>query len=99
MKTTKTTYSLEFKQKAVELALQRGNLSAVARELNLSKETLKNWKELHHLGKLVERAIVQPKAKVNHDEEIKRLKRALYDAELERDILKKALGIFSKSGR
>ena len=44
MEIRKNKYSLEFKLKALDLVKERGNLLSVAQELNISHETLKNWK-------------------------------------------------------
>jgi transposase-like protein len=44
MEKGRNTCSIEFKLKALELVTQRGNLEKVAQELNISKETLKNWR-------------------------------------------------------
>jgi transposase len=86
-------YSLEFKLKALELVKQRGNLLTVAQELNISYETLKNWKKGRYIGN--ETVTVKSK----EEEELIRLRKELYETKLERDILKKAVGIFSKNDR
>ena len=86
-------YSLEFKLKALELVNQRGNLLSVAQELNMSKETLKNWKKGLYLGNET------VKVRTKEEDELIRLRKELYETKLERDILKKAVGIFSKSDR
>jgi transposase len=51
MRKERTHYSLEFKIKAVELSNQRGSLMSVAQELNISRETLKRWKQEYNAGK------------------------------------------------
>lgn len=86
-------YSLEFKLKALELVNQRGNLLSVAQELNMSKETLKNWKKGLYLGNET------VKVRTKEEDELIRLRKELYETKLERDILKKAVGIFSKNDR
>lgn len=50
MRKERTHYSLEFKIKAVELSTQRGSLMSVAQELNISRETLKRWKQEYNAG-------------------------------------------------
>ncbi|MES1182091.1 MAG: transposase [Flavobacterium sp.] len=94
----RTHYSKEFKLKAVELVIQRGNLLSVARELNIGKETLRNWKKAYASGKLTTESS-GTKTRSEEQKELIRLKKQLYDVTLERDILKKAVGIFSKSDR
>lgn len=86
-------YSLEFKLKALELVNQRGNLLSVAKELDISHETLKNWKKGRYLSN------DSSKIKSNEQEELIRLRKELYETKYERDILKKAVGIFSKNDR
>lgn len=98
MKRTRMTFSQEFKIKAVELSNQRGNVSGVARELNVKRDTLKRWKDEYTAGKF-NTPISSVKIKSEEEEELIRLKKELYDVKLERDILKKAVGIFSKSDR
>jgi transposase len=92
----RTTYSNEFKLKAVELSNKRGSLLAVAQELNISRDNLKRWKREHTSGKIKQDSST-PRSK--EQEELVRLRRELYNTQLERDILKKAVGIFSKSDR
>lgn len=46
MKKIRKNYSLEFKIQAVSLSEQRGNVSLVAQELEICKESLVNWRKL-----------------------------------------------------
>ncbi len=43
--TQRKSYTEEFKREAVRLAKERGNVSATARDLELSSNTLQNWKK------------------------------------------------------
>jgi transposase len=85
-------YSEEFKMEAVRLA-QSGEASAaqVARELGVNANTLYNW---------VEKYGSKPDGVDGYVEDVsaenKRLRRELKRAQLECEILKKAVGIFSK---
>jgi transposase len=98
MRKERTHYSREFKLKAVELSNQRGNLTEVALELGISRDTLKRWKKDFKSGKFdVTNSNLKIRSK--EEEEIQRLKKELYEIKMERDILKKAVGIFSKSDR
>jgi transposase len=92
MTQSRKKYSQEFKIKAVELSHQRGNATEVANELGIRVAMLYKWQH----GKLSTNAV---KVKSSEELEIIRLRKALKDAELERDILKKAVGIFTKSDR
>lgn len=98
MRKERTTYSQEFKIKAVELSNERGSVNKAADELNVSRETLRHWKREHKAGKYTGENKVL-KTKSAEQEELIRLKKELSEVKLERDILKKAVGIFSKSDR
>lgn len=95
MENQKRNYSLEFKLKAVELSNQRGSLSDVARELNISKETLRNWTRGRYLGA----STLKETLKSQEEQDNIKLRKALHEVTLERNILKKAVSIFSKSDR
>ena len=73
---------------------QRVSVLLVAQELNISHETLKNWKKGRYLVKGRSISLVKTK-----EEELIRLRKELYETKLERDILKKVVSIFSKSDR
>lgn len=88
------TYSHDFKIKAVELSKQRGNAAAVAKELGIKEQILYKWRVLYEQEKLTP---VKVNEKSKEELEIARLRKALKEAELERDILKKAVGIFTKN--
>jgi transposase len=95
MSSQRRKYTKEFKLEAVQLVLsQGGNASAVARNLGIKPNMLNRWvrekkSDNEHsfpgLGKLKE-----------PDAELRRLRKELADTKMERDILKKALSIFSK---
>jgi transposase len=84
-------FTHEFKLEAVKLA-ERGEVpvAQVARELDLNVMVLRRWMKLY--GKA---AGLQRMTPAEHDELI-RLRRENVRLTLERDILKKAVGIFSK---
>jgi transposase len=88
-------YSLEFKIQAVELSKLRGKVKEVAQELGISNSALKSWKKGLRLGN----TDTSSKIRSKEEEENIRLRKELYEVKLERDILKKAVGIFSKSDR
>jgi transposase len=96
MNRARKTYTLEFRVKAVELSNQRGSLTQVADELNVKRDTLKRWKKQYQAGKMQ----LNGKVLQSTDElELIRVRRELHEVTLERDILKKAVSIFSKSDR
>ena len=99
MKQERTHYSTEFKIKAVELSNQRGSLQEIANELGIGRESLRNWRKLSKAGKLGLSNASTPKVRSKEEEENIRLRKELYEVKLERDILKKAVSIFSKNDR
>lgn len=98
MRKARTSYSEEFKIKAVELSIERRSIKKAADELGISKDTLRNWKRSYTLGTSNPKSSVSI-LKTEEQEELKRLRKELYDVRLERDILKKAVSIFSKNDR
>ena len=99
MKKQKRNYSTTFKQKAVELSYARGNVKQVCEELDISYSVLFRWrKEQKTYGKNSFPGRGNLK-QTDEQKEISRLRKQLKDMQLERDILKKAIGIFSVSDR
>lgn len=91
-------YDREFKLEAVRLVTQGGRpVSEVARDLGIHENLLYNWRRKY----LDDTAHAFPgKGHLKPaDEETRRLKKELLDVKEERDILKKALAIFSKHPR
>ena len=71
------TYSTEFKAEAVKkIADNNGNISATAKQLGIATQTLSNWQNKAHQGKLVGTEQYDPDLIVAL-QEIKRLKRQL----------------------
>lgn len=80
---------------AVELSEAKGSLKKTAIELGITPQILTRWRR-ERVG--TQSSNTGGKAQLNQDQqEIQRLKKELKQAELERDILKKAVGIFSRS--
>lgn len=90
-------YDREFKIMAVELSNSRDNMALLAKELDVRPELLYRWRR-----EITERpqtsfpgngkVIFTPE-----EAELNRLKKELEETRMERDILKKAVGIFSRS--
>ncbi len=99
MKQERRIYDSEFKIKAVQLSEERNNLSELARELGIQVSLLYKWrKDYQEYGE----GSFPGKGNLKltpEQERILELEKKLKDAEMERDILKKAISIFSKSGR
>lgn len=90
-------YNEEFKKDAVNHSLtSEKTMEEVARDLGIAHSNLRRWRaqyskngELAFPGKGKQRLTPQ-------EEEIRRLKKELYEVQQERDILKKVLAIFTK---
>lgn len=99
MSKRKRNYTTEFKQKAVELSYARGSISQVCRELDIPTSVLGRWrKESNEYGKNSFPGRGKPKL-TDEQREISELRKKLRDSELENQILKKAVSIFSESDR
>ena len=93
MMATKKTYSQEFKEEAVELAQKNGNQTQTAQDLGIHLSVLRRWKkELVTDGKQA-----FPGRGHTKDEELRQLQKENQRLKDTVEILKKAVGIFSKS--
>lgn len=80
-------YDDEFKKEAVRLIKAGGKpIAQIAKDLGISASTLHTWKY---------KSVEMPDGAIVTNSEITRLRRELADAKMERDILKKAVAIFS----
>jgi len=96
MQKEQRTFTREFKQEAVQL-VQSSNKSKtqIARELGIADSTLHHWcKQFSAHG---EQAFPGSGHQTPQEEEIRHLKRENEVLRQERDILKKAIGIFSRA--
>jgi transposase len=93
MMATRNVYSREFKVETVKLVTEHGRSQAqVAREMGIDIQTLRTWiKQLVIEGNRAFPGQGQPR-----DAELVRLQRENEQLRHERDILEKALGIFSR---
>jgi len=95
------TYPAEFKLEALEMLKYSGKSAGqIERELGITPGLLHKWRVRYQiLQNGAERAKIVPSDIEEAKAEIRRLQRELSAAEEEREILKKALNIFSrKSG-
>ena len=97
--TTRRSFTDEFKREAVSLLASSGRpLTQVAMELGVQPSMLRSWRgTVNGIAPQVAGAAGSPAAVAASAEqsEIRRLRRDLERAQMERDILKKAIGIFS----
>jgi transposase len=88
----KRRFDRDFKISAVKMVTEGGHkASEVARSLGIDPNQLYNWK--HKFSNTGEKAFPGK----GHLTELAALRRQLREVEMERDILKKAVGIFSKT--
>ena len=87
------SFTEEFKKEAVRLARERGNLSAVARDLGINDSVLQRWKKRLETAPLNEKPF--PGRGNPADPEMDRLQRENARLKQENEILKKAVGIFT----
>jgi transposase len=95
MQKVQKTYTPEFKREAVQLAQTSGKpIAQVARELGISDTSIHQWRK--ELTEHSSEAFPGSGHQTAQEEEVRRLKRELEVVKQERDILKKAIGIFSR---
>ncbi len=91
-------YTKEFKLEAVHLALSQGStVSETARHLGIEPNRLNRWVREYRADR--EHAFPGQGKLKEPDEELRRLRKELGGTKMERNILKKALAIFSKPSR
>ena len=95
MKRVKRNYSKEFKEEAVRLSYQRDNIKDLADELGIAVARIYKWRT----GQRNNKNGLTSSSKSHQEDtlEVKRLKKELKNTQLELEILKKAVHIFSKS--
>ena len=86
-------YTAEQKADAVRMVREVGNLAKVARDLDLTESSLRNWVKLADIdeGHGPEGALT-----TEERDELRRLRRENRRLEMERDFLKKAAAFFAK---
>jgi transposase len=85
-------YTVEFKREAVQLWESSGKAAAeIEKDLGITPGLLYRWK-----SRLAKQAAAEADGSAAESAELRRLKRELALVKQERDILKKAVGIFSR---
>ena len=100
----KRVFTEEFKREAVRLAEERGNVCAAARDLGVHETVLRRWKQSIETETLSvtkeDKSFPAFPSKGNpRDEELIGLQRENARLREDNDILKKAVGIFTKGAR
>lgn len=79
---------------AVDLSVVKGSVSEVAKELEIDPSLLSKWRRNPRYNG---NKVLPDNPKISPEEqELRILRKKLRDTELERDILKKAIAIFSR---
>ena len=95
----KRKYDRSFKERAVKLSQERDNIKDLALELGVSAERIYKWRsEFADHGEASFQG--HGVARLNDDQKrVKELEKKLRNTEMELDILKKAIAVFSKIDR
>lgn len=92
-------YDKEFKLKVVEVSLARGKVKEVAEEYGIEPQTLATWRSQYKHHKEIAFPGYGRKMQTEVEKGISLLKKESADVRMERDILKKAISIFSSNNR
>ena len=91
------TYTEEFKLEALELLKSSGKSAAqIERDLGITNGLLLKWRDRYQVKRENGDVSLEASDQEALKKEVRRLRRELAIAEQERDILKKAVSIFSK---
>ena len=94
----RTVYDREFKLKAIELSFEREeSVKQVAQELGIPEKLLYKWRAQFSKEKNKSFPGHGKQLMSKEEKRIAELEKQLRETKLERDILKKAVGIFSKN--
>lgn len=97
-KRERRSFDKEFKEEVIRLVTTGGRkVSEVARDLDIHPNVIHRWKREYLEGS--EDAFPGKGHMKPEEEELRKIKKTLADVTEERDILKKALAIFSKHPR
>jgi transposase len=91
---TNRKYDAEFKREAVLLVVEQGlSIHEVEGNLGITRGVLKGWVQKHRDNQSA--AVTRPDGQLSPEAELKRLRKENEQLRRERDILKKAVAIFS----
>ena len=96
-KKTRKSYTKQYKLDVIQQSYQRENISELASELGLKPELIYKWRAAYGAGSANSFPGKGVESLTPQQEELRRLKNELAETRMERDILKKAIGIFGKT--
>jgi len=100
MSKPRKSYTKEEKLEVVKMSLDKGqSIKELAARFEVSENTLYNWRKQYLKNKEASFPGKGKKILSESEQLIEELKRENRELKLERDILKKAVGIFSKNDR
>ena len=91
------TFDLEFKRTIVDLLESGKTAKELFEEYSIKPSTIFRWRREFESGKLSETVDFKSSTLSKEESELRALRKELRDVTMERDILKKAVSIFSKS--
>jgi transposase len=94
---TRRKFDREFKQMVIELSQNREDIAALASELAIGVDLIYRWRREATIHQDASFPGQGNKILTEEQKEIERLKKEFRDAQIERDILKKAVSIFSRN--
>lgn len=98
MSKNRRRYDREFKLRVIERSYEVDNMKDLGTELGIRPELIYRWRS--ELASEPDKSFPGKgnKALSEEEKEIERLRKELADVKMEHEILKKAIGIFSKTG-
>lgn len=97
-KQTRKSYSRQFKLDVIQQSYLRDNVRELATELGLRPALIYKWRAAYGAGSAEQRFPGKGVEKITPEEaELRRIKAENAELRMERDILKKAIGIFGRT--
>jgi transposase len=88
-------FNRDFKVETVRLSYERDNISELSKELGIRPSLIYRWRS--EFSSTAENSFPGNGRRIEPEDELQKLRRELNEVKMERDILKKAVSIFSKS--
>ena len=96
-KTTRKSYTKQFKLDVIQQSYRRENIRELASDLGLTPALIYKWRAAYGTGSTDSFPGKGVESLTPEQAELRRLKNELAETRMERDILKKAIGIFGKT--